>query len=278
MTEKCANIKLSQEELRKLQLIQIDMLLEFDRICNKYNIPYIMDAGTLLGAVRHKGFIPWDDDIDIRMLRSDYIRFCKVVKNELDEHLYYFQNDKTEKNYLWGYAKIRRVGTEFIRTGQEHLKMKTGVFIDIFPCDGVPDNKVLKKIHNSIALASRKISYARVGKKVEKNIRIRFLYQLLCFIPNKISLFLIEFLSRICNEKNHDLVGCIAWYGEKDKNGFEKEWFKNRCKVDFEGNKYQAPKDYHGFLVHSFGEDYMTPPPVAKRVGSALATSIKLID
>lgn len=278
MTEKRANIKLDEVELRKLQLLQVDMLMEFDRICNKYKIAYIIDAGTLLGAVRYKGFIPWDDDIDIRMLRSDYVRFCKVARKELDNRLYYFQNVKTEKDYLWGYAKIRRVGTEFIRAGQEHLKMKTGVFIDIFPCDGLPNNKVVKKVHNMIALASRKISYARVGKKVEKKIMTRFLYQLLCLIPNKVSLLLTKFLAIICNERKQSLVGCISWYGDKDINGFKKIWFTNRCYIEFEGNKYQAPEDYHGFLVHSFGEDYMTPPPVAERVGSAVATSIKLIN
>ncbi len=271
--ERC--VKLDNQQLRNLQLLQVDMLIEFDRICNKYGIGYILDAGTLLGAIRYKKFIPWDDDIDIRMLRSEYERFCEVVVKEMDQEQYFFQNEKTDKNYFWGYAKIRKTDTEFIRLGQEHLTMKTGVFIDIFPCDGVPNNIILKKLHNIAALISRKITYSRIGKRNEKNWAFKLGYQILSKIPISVSFGIIHFLKYICNEKNKKLVGCISWYGKKDKSGFKKEWFIDRCLIEFEEMKFQAPKDYHGFLIHSFGADYMIPPPVEKRVGSALATKIK---
>ncbi len=269
---------LESDELRKLQLLQIDMLIEFDRICKKNNIGYILDAGTLLGAVRYKGFIPWDDDIDIRMLRSDYESFCKIVEADLNSEKFIFQNEKTDKEYIWGYAKIRRKGTDFIRLGQEHLRMKTGVFIDIFPCDGLPKFKINKMIYNFLALMSRKIAYSRIGAKTEKNKYMRVLYKVLRCIPVKVSFIIIDILSRVIDERNKELVGCISWYGKKDKLGFKKEWFTDRILIDFEGMMFYAPKDYDGFLIHSFGEDYMTPPPEEKRVGSALATTVKLID
>ncbi|HWT73642.1 MAG TPA: LicD family protein [Mobilitalea sp.] len=278
MTESQECVKLNEHELRKMQLLQLDMLIEFDRICNKHNIGYILDAGTLLGAVRNKGFIPWDDDIDVRMLRSEYEHFCRVVRKELDKGKYFFQNEETDPDYFWGYAKIRRNGTEFIRLGQEHLKMKTGVFIDIFPCDGVPGNKMVRKIHNFFALLSRKITYSRIGVRTEKNPIVRIGYRILMIFPVTLSFHIIHWLSRNCDERRNNLVGCIAWYGDKDKTGFKKEWFTERQYIEFEGKQFQAPKDYHGFLVHSFGKDYMTPPPMEKRIGSALATSVKLID
>ncbi len=274
--QKC--VKLNENQLRKLQLLQVDMLVEFDRICRKHNIEYILDAGTLLGAVRYKGFIPWDDDIDIRMLRSDYEHLCKIINKEIDQNLYFFQNENTDKKYYWGYAKIRRNGTEFVRLGQEHLKMKTGIFIDIFPCDGVPTNKLLRVIHNFLALISRKITYARIGSRSEKNWFPRLGYIILSIIPVNLSFAIIHLLAHLCDERKNDLVGCISWYGKKDKVGFKKEWFTKHTEIEFEGSKFKAPKDHHGFLVHSFGEDYMTPPPVEKRNGSALATSVRFID
>ncbi|MHB8129575.1 MAG: LicD family protein [Mobilitalea sp.] len=278
MSKELKCVELNEKQLRKLQLLQVDMLVEFDRICKKYKIGYILDAGTLLGAVRHKGFITWDDDIDIRMLRSEYEHFCKIVRKELNQEIYFFQNEITDKNYFWGFAKIRRNGTEFVRLGQEHLKMKTGVFIDIFPCDGVPNNIILRKIHNFVALLSRKITYARIGARIEKKWLFKLGYQILSIVPVKTSFAIIHFLARTCDERKKRLVGCISWYGKKDKMGFKKEWFSDRSEIVFEGKEFQVPKDYHGFLVHSFGEDYMTPPPMEKRVGSALATAVKLID
>lgn len=99
---------LNSEEHRKLQLIELELLEEVDRICDKYNIQYILDSGSLLGAVRHKGFIPWDDDADISMTRSEYEKFCKVCTEELKGSNFFFQNDNTDKYYRWGYGKLIR--------------------------------------------------------------------------------------------------------------------------------------------------------------------------
>lgn len=101
-------IKLTDKELRRLQLTQTEMLKEIHRICVKNNIKYIMDAGTLLGAVRHGKFIPWDDDIDIRILRSEYKKLCEALENDLDENKFFFQNYESDKNYLWFYSRIKK--------------------------------------------------------------------------------------------------------------------------------------------------------------------------
>lgn len=252
---------MSSEELRKMQLIQLDMLKDFDRVCRKNNIKYIIDAGTLLGAVRHGGFIPWDDDIDIRMLRSEYEKFCLIAPKELDASIF-FQSNKTDKYYPWLYAKLRRQGTKAVRVGQEHLKMHAGMFIDIFPCDGVPRNKVSRMIRNFINMLCRKILYARVRKKAADTIIKRFFWTCVSIIPMCIPHGVVKIISKIFDEKKCDKVGCIGWYDKKESDGFKKEWLVDTIEITFEGSKFFAPKDYDGFLKYSYGENYIMPPDI----------------
>ena len=142
---KAQEYKLSSEELRKLQRIELEMLIEVDRICQKHNIQYSLDGGTLLGAVRHKGFIPWDDDIDVIMLRKEYAKFRRVCKKELDTARFFLQDYKSDPYYRWGWAKIRRENTEHVRLGQEFLKQKTGIFIDIFSGNWYDIERILRE-------------------------------------------------------------------------------------------------------------------------------------
>ena len=103
--------QISHEELKKLQRIELEMLIELDRICRKHQVSYSLDGGTLLGAVRHKGFIPWDDDIDVIMLRPEYEKFRSACETELDQTRFFLQDYKSDPHYRWGYEKLRRLGT-----------------------------------------------------------------------------------------------------------------------------------------------------------------------
>ena len=132
--------QISQEELKKLQGVQIDLICEVDRICKKHKIQYSMVGGTMLGAIRHGGYIPWDDDADIGFLREEYEKFRKICKTELDSSKYYFLDCRDKKGYRWGYGKLRRRDTEFIRLNQEFMPYEQGIFIDIMPFDNVPDS------------------------------------------------------------------------------------------------------------------------------------------
>ena len=141
-------LEINNEMLRQIQMVQLEMLEEVDRICKKCNIHYNIIAGTLLGAVRHGGYIPWDDDADVAMLREEYEKFRKACKTELDTSRFEFQDDRRTRGYRWGYGKLRRKGTLFLREFQEHMPYFQGIFIDVFPLDSVPDNYFLRSINN----------------------------------------------------------------------------------------------------------------------------------
>ncbi len=109
------------------------MLIEIDRICRENDIAYYLDGGTLLGAIRHDGFIPWDDDADIVMTRAEYGKFFKACQaGALDTDRFFLQDYTTDPEYRWGYAKLRRNGSEFLRKGQAHVKLNQSVIMDIF--------------------------------------------------------------------------------------------------------------------------------------------------
>ena len=95
--------QLTEEELKKIQMTQIELICEVDRICKKCGIRYNMVGGTMLGAIRHKGYIPWDDDADIGFLREEYEKFRQACKRELDKSRFYFQDCRDVKGYRWGY-------------------------------------------------------------------------------------------------------------------------------------------------------------------------------
>ena len=123
--------------LRQLQLAELDILLEIDRVCTENNIKYFLDSGTALGAVRHKGFIPWDDDIDICMMRDDYEKFIRLAPEKLSQK-YFLQTLKTDPGYNKLHAKVRKNGTVFKEDANLMRNMNHGLFVDIYPFDYLP--------------------------------------------------------------------------------------------------------------------------------------------
>lgn len=124
--------EITKEEMQKLHHVEIELLQELDRLCRKHGIRYSLDGGTLLGAVRNSKFIPWDDDVDVLMSHEDYLAFREICKKELDSSRFYFQDMETTPGYRWGYGKLRRKHTKFVREHQEHFPYEQGIFIDIF--------------------------------------------------------------------------------------------------------------------------------------------------
>ena len=266
-------LKLSPDDLRRLQLLELEMLKEFDRVCRKNNIVYTLSSGTMLGAIRHKGFIPWDDDADISMLREEYDKFVAVA-DQLDPKVCFFQDHSTDPEYRWGYAKLRKTGTQYVRIGQEHLKCKTGVFVDIFPLDDVPNSKIARVLQKERCFVTRKLMYAEVGKLSRtENTFMRALYSVLSLIPLE---YAFHRLKKYTNRSRNDSANVVRTLtydalGKKAKKlpsslryGRPKKWFVDVSEYDFEGCKLLGPKDYDGYLRFKYG-DYMKLPPEDKR-------------
>lgn len=268
------NFEYTPEIIRKMQLVELDMLKVFDKICRENNISYILDAGTLLGAYRHKGFIPWDDDVDIRMLRSEYERFCEVCKTQLDSKKYFLQNHKTDPGYRWGYSRILRKGTSFQRNGQDMLKMKRGIFIDIFPCDALPDGKFNHCIYAFKCFVARKMLYSEVALGNYKPGIRKLGFWILNLFPKRMAYGIFDAQSKKYNKYETKRVRCQAWGDKVETAGFLKKWFTETDSIWFEDSYFTCPKDTVGFLEHSFGKDFMTPPPEDQRYPRHTATYV----
>lgn len=262
--------------LRKLQMIELEMLIEVDRICKKCNIKYNIIAGTLLGAVRHGGFIPWDDDADVALLRPEYERFREACKTELDHSRFYFQDNRNTKGYRWGYGKLRRKGTLFLREHQEHMPYEQGVFIDIFPLDNIPDNYLMRWIHNIHCFCVRKILWSEVGKHICNNLLIRIWYRMLSNIPEELIFFHFDRFIKKSNRKPTKMVRMLMFPSPNKELGYYRKWYEEGCIVRFEGHDFRGMKDSEEYLSFTYG-NYMELPPVEKRKVHPVS-AIKLID
>lgn len=254
-------IQLSNEQLKCLQAMQLEMLLEVKRICEKHDIKYSLIGGTLLGAIRHAGYIPWDDDADIGMLREDYEKFRDIVEEEIDSEKYYFQDDRNTEEYRWGYGKLRRKNTLFLREGQEHLHFGQEVFIDIFPLDYAPDNMILRRMHMLHCFCIRKILWSTVGERVEKNKGKRSVYKILSKIPK--SVIYKHYYSYINNMKKTSTVR-LNLFPTRKPYGFPIVFFEDLIEVMFEGYSFWGTRYYDEYLKIKYG-DYMKLPPLKER-------------
>lgn len=257
-------VELDKQMLSRLQKTELEMLIEVDRICRKNKIKYSLDGGTLLGAVRHNGFIPWDDDADVVMLRAEYNKFYKACKTELDTERFFLQEYRTDDQYRWGYSKLRRNGTTFLREGQEHIKCHQGVFIDIFIYDNVPENTVLRRLHLFCCYCIRKGLYSEVGRKSDSYILRKCVYQIVSLIPRNFWFYIIEYIAGLTNRKSTSLVRHMTYPYQKARYGLPGHCFENYIEKDFEGHYFKIFKDYDHYLSELYG-DYMTLPPVEQR-------------
>ncbi len=255
-----------EKMIRKTQLAELEILIEADRICRKNNIRYCINAGTLLGAVRHKGYIPWDNDTDIALTRREYEKFRKACRKDLNTKKFYFQDYRDTDGYQWLYGKLRMKNTVFQRPDQEHMPYDQGIGIDVFPMDGVPTNLILRSFQNVEAFFIRKLLYASVGKVHSKSFIGRFFYKQLDKIPTKFAFKWHENMRyRANNKKNNLFVRILGFPVVNGELGYLRRWYENVTEMEFEGHNFYAIKDYDTYLQFIFG-DYMQYPQKKERV------------
>lgn len=233
--------------LRKAQLRMLSILDVFAKICDKHKIDYWLYAGTALGAYRHGGFIPWDDDLDVLVRQKDLKKLTRIMQNELPPHLK-LQTRKTDHNYPFYYAKIRDLNSVFHENSSEKFKYR-GIFIDLFPIEQMP-NVALKKIIDTILNSRYSYSQATVWTKKNKY----FLMMLLVPFAN-----LMVVLSRLGFDKR-GIGRCGYTYGYKDYDNVDLSHFYPPATIEFEGKKYNAACDMEKYLTRHYGKSYMTIP------------------
>lgn len=259
-------------DIKEFQKIELEILFEVDRVCKKYNIRYFLLAGTLLGAIRHKGFIPWDDDIDIAMPIDEYRRFCKVASKELGS-LYFLQNYQTDFSDRW-FSKVRKNNTTCIEKGYEKSNIHQGIWIDVFPVIGVNDNeKNLKKI-TKIATFAKKMLNKRYAASTTSYRDLSKEKKILRFIPIPVIRSLATTIYSFIFHGTKKFNYCYYLWGDsKIRARFKADLFDELCEVEFEGHMFPAPKDWDKYLTIEYG-DYMTPPPPEKRNGGSHTIAI----
>lgn len=252
--------------MEELRAIQLDILDKIHAFCTERGIRYSLGGGTLLGAVRHKGYIPWDDDIDIMLPRPDYDRFLKEFEGKYAElNLQHYENDIT---CCIPFAKVYDNRTVLIEKVQ-----KSGIYIDVFPIDGLPEES---RIHEYLTLYHKylhKIYFMTPFYLVTGSLmnRIKYYVKKVLFPPRK--KYIADFYSYLLSfnfGKSVNAGAICGVYAEKEL--MPRKTFESYITVEFEGRHYMAIRDYDAYLTKHYG-DYMQLPPKEKQVSHHVFTA-----
>ncbi len=253
-----------RQELREKQL---EMLKLFISICQKNDLTYYLVGGTALGAIRHGGFIPWDDDIDLAMPRPDYEKFMEIGQRELPEG-FFLQNHKTDPDYRNDFAKIRNSNTVYLEATAVNIKINHGIYIDIFPIDGYPEKRrSQKKLEFKKNLAKYYLSkdYIIANNTLKRKMRLGLIKLIFLYrAPSQV----IDKLEKMYKKYSYDTSEIVVCHGGAwgKLEQCEKAQYGQGVEGCFEGVIAKLPEKTHEYLAHKYG-NYMELPPIEKRIG-----------
>ena len=250
-------------KMKRLWAVELGCLAELQRICRKHDIKYYASGGTLLGAIRHKGFIPWDDDIDVVMFADDYFRFCKIAPVELS-HPFFFQDFNTESSFGPSKARIRNSNTTGCTKYDYEIADESyncGCFIDIFPMFGVEDSPwrfFLQKALMRFWILP--ISGYEMWKKSKRQGKSKWYMLPFILIWELFRMFTSHkrlcqrFLNVCARAKHYDEVAMLPFSSFNKRWIWRKEWYKDSIIIPFEHLEISCPKDYDPILRQMFGD------------------------
>lgn len=248
-------------DLKALQKALLKIMDAFDAVCRAHNVRYYMACGTMLGAVRHKGFIPWDDDVDVYMPRPDYTEFKKHASEWLPENLKFVDSD-SDPTFPHYYGKVEDLNTTLIE--RTYLGHYGGLWIDVFPIDGASDSGEERRRHRKRFRHWRHLQYFVYRDPWKHGRTLGGMYVWLLqkiYSREKVNRRLQEILT----EQDFDKCGLLMPHSDRQKTFTKEVLGEVPTEYEFEGRKFWGVKDYDKYLTAIFG-DYMTPPPEDKRV------------
>ena len=251
-------------EMKKVWAVELDLLSELDRVCKKLELKYFLFAGTMLGAVRDQRFIPWDDDIDVIMLREEYDKLLEFGPAEFSDP-YFLQTGYTDVGYFRASSQLRNSHTAGILLPDEgkRVKFNQGIFLDIYVLDGVSldQNELKKQIDEENKLRQLYFYMYQPFSNIA-------LYRIIKQVRSKLLMLKYKDLSKLYSQlemtakrfSDSDYVDVIEYRQNPDNVLlFERKWFQESIQMEFEGFSFPVPKDYDKVLSLHFGSDYMTP-------------------
>lgn len=259
------------KQTKELWAVELDLLNQFDIVCKKYQLRYVADAGTLLGAIRHHGFIPWDDDIDVGMPRADYEKFIEIGQEEF-KYPYYLESFQSEPTFVYDKAKLLNLQT----TGYENPFLnKHAIFLDIFPYDNIVDDesllkaqgqellRIFAKFQRTVTCSYKwyyqddNVSFVRKLARWLEHYRLKFSKMSVGSDYQKSLFMKMQETTKRYNTKLTTNVGALAEFQTNVVDIISKEDFDHLYEVDFEFLKIPVPPHYDQVLTRLYG-DYHT--------------------
>lgn len=261
---------LTPESLRQAQLLQLKIMHEIQRVCRKHSLKFFLIGGSLLGAIRHNGFIPWDDDLDIGMLREDYERFLEFAPTELSEE-FWVQHWQNDLSYGHVFAKVQLKNTRWHIAGAQKVVAKQGLYVDVFPFDRIPSKPTDQQKHYRMVKSVTSLLRLKTGYEIkQKNWYLTIRQKLRSIYASLLPVWKIH--SRVhamyqagCSLADEQNPVCTAIGANYFGSARPEKMFRELVLHSFEDGDFPIPRDFDAILQHQYG-DYMTLPPPNQRM------------